>query len=309
MPIDHTGRRAGTRLRPALSLFAYVCAVFLGGALLAPWLYRLVGWSAPASALAAKPFHRYLDRCLQVIALLGLWPLLRGLELRSPLVLLQAAAPARWRRLAHGAAVGFVSLGLVALLALAAQVRQFGPDLHGGRFWGKLAGATGAAIAVGFLEEFLFRGAVYGALRRAWNWRIALVASSLIYAVVHFIQKSDLQGAVTWHSGLDLLPQMLASLANPHEAVPAFLVLTLAGVILALAYQRTGDLYFSIGLHASWVFWIKSYGILTVADSNVISPLFGTGEVVDGWLAPLVLLMVLLLLPRRAPGPRREGDA
>src|SRR5580704_17993447 len=105
-PIYQPSRPTDARLRPTLALLAYVCAVFIGGALLAPWLYWLAGRVAPGSQLAAKPFHRYLDRSLLGIALVGIWPLLRGLDLRSPWQLLRAAAPGQWRRLARGAALG-----------------------------------------------------------------------------------------------------------------------------------------------------------------------------------------------------------
>jgi len=45
--------------------------------------------------------------------------------------------------------------------------------------------------------------------------------------------------------------------------VPGFLNLTLVGILLAVAFHRTGALYFPIGLHASWVVWIKLYGYVS----------------------------------------------
>ena len=58
---------------------------------------------------------------------------------------------------------------------------------------------------------------------------------------------------------------MLAGFADFHALVPGFFSLTLAGILLGLAYQRTGNLYFSIGLHAGWIFWLKTYGAFTPA--------------------------------------------
>ena len=80
--------------------------------------------------------------------------------------------------------------------------------------------------------------------------------------------------------------------------MPGFFNLTLAGVLLALAYQRTGNLYFSIGLHAGWIFWLKSYGAFTkdVANANVW--LWGTGKMTDGWLALVVLTLTLVVFTR-----------
>ena len=70
---------------------------------------------------------------------------------------------------------------------------------------------------------------------------------------------------MAWNSGLILLPRMLGGFADFHALVPGFFNLTLAGVLLGLAYQRTGNLYFSIGLHAGWIFWLKTYGAFTPA--------------------------------------------
>ena len=73
--------------------------------------------------------------------------------------------------------------------------------------------------------------------------------------------------------------------------VPGFLNLTVAGVILGLAYQRTGNLYRSIGLHAGWIFSLKVYGLLTRATSGANAWFWGTGKMFDGWLALGVLAL------------------
>ena len=48
----------------------------------------------------------------------------------------------------------------------------------------------GAAIVVGILEETLFRGMLFGLLRRDMNWRWAAVFSALLFACVHFIDQA-----------------------------------------------------------------------------------------------------------------------
>jgi membrane protease YdiL (CAAX protease family) len=67
--------------------------------------------------------------------------------------------------------------------------------------------------------------------------------------------------------------------------------------MLGLAYQRTGNLYFSIGLHVGWIFWVKAYGVITVGV-GAESAFWGSGNLVDGWLALLILVATLLVLPR-----------
>jgi hypothetical protein len=163
-------------------------------------------------------------------------------------------------------------------------------------------------VSVAILEEVLFRGAIFGALRRVCDWRFALLVSSMIYAIVHFFGKSDLVGPVTWHSGLDLLPTKLAGFVDWPRVIPAFFNLTLAGMLLGLAYQKTGNLYFSIGLHTSWIFWIKSYEILTKKVKGADVSLWGTENLIDGWLALVVLSMTLLILVR-IPLPKPKQTA
>ena len=298
------GDSLNSRPRPTTSLAVYVCIVFIGGALLAPWLYWLVNHLAPSSSFATKPFHRYLDRSLLALAIVGIWPLLRYLNVTAPLELFIPSSPHHLKRLGRGALLGFASLACVTGVALAVGARQFALDVHGAKLVEKLAMAAATAIAVALVEEFLFRGAIFGAFRRVWNWRVALLASSVIYAVVHFLSKTDLTGPVTWHSGLDLLLQMFSALANPREALPAMLSLTVVGVALGLAYQRTGDLYFSIGLHAGWVFWLKTYGLVTAAVPNTgaaLTRIAGSHKVLDGWLALAVVLALWLVIPRMTP--------
>jgi CAAX protease family protein len=89
-----------------------------------------------------------------------------------------------------------------------------------------------------------------------------------------------------------------AILSHPPPMIPAFLTLLAAGSILALCYQRTGALYFSIGLHAGWIFWLKSYRFL-FQQSGGHPSFWGGGELIDGWLSFLVLAVLFIFLARR----------
>ena len=296
-------------MRPFRTLLIYTLAVFLGGALLAPWVYKLVQTLAPGTHAAQSPFHRYMDRCFLGLALVGIWPLLRGLGATSSwreigLVKLSGQG----RRLFDGFAVGFGSLACVAIAALAAHGRVFNPNLTAARLGDKLAGAAGTAVVVSVLEELLFRGAIFGALRKIWDWRAALLVSSMIYAIVHFMGSPELQSPVTWSSGLELLPRKLEGFVNLEVVIPGFFNLTLAGILLGLAYQKTGNLYFSIGLHAGWIFWLKSYGAFTSSAADASAWFWGTtGSLTAGWRC-LFLAALFFFLPgeRAKSGERRH---
>ena len=284
-------------MRPIRALVIYLVAVFIGGSLLAPWLWWLAHFVAPGyPAIAKAPFHRFVDRSFLLIALAGLWPLLRELGATSWREVGLVSPAGQLKKLGGGRLLGFGSLAIVAVLALGGHIREFAPNLTTHKIAGALLSAAVTAAVVATLEEILFRGGVFGGLRRLLPWKVALGISSAVYALVHFLQRSELTGPVRWNSGLALLPQILAGFADWHQLVPGFFNLTLAGILLGLAYQRTGNLYFSIGLHAGWIFWLKIYGAFTTAAAPAVSWFWGTGKMIDGWLALVVLSLTLALL-------------
>jgi hypothetical protein len=115
----------------------------------------------------------------------------------------------------------------------------------------------------------------------------------MIYALVHFLQSAESAGPIGWDSGLILLPRMLSGFADVHAILPGFFSLTLAGVLLGLAYQRTGNLYFSIGLHAGWIFCLKIYAQITLQSPHAAIWFWGGGKMTDGWLAFFALAATL----------------
>lgn len=293
------------RMRPLVAFLIYLVVVFIGGPLLAPWLYWGAQHFADASPwLAEQPFRRYVNRCMLVFALVGMYPLIRGFGARSAAELGLIKPGGQWGKLLGGFVLGFVSLALIVVVCMTAGVRVWGYGLDGAEFTKILFEAALAGAAVSVIEELLFRGAIFGSFRKVMPWTLAALISSSIYAILHFMKRVDDMAADHWYSGLVVLGHMLSGFANWHEVVPGFFNLTLAGMLLALAYQRSGNLYFSIGLHGGWIFWRRAYGSLTDTprvDGVEVSPspdewFFGTKTMTDGWLAALVLLAALIVL-------------
>jgi len=293
-------------MRPVRLLLIYFAVVFLGGALLAPWLFALAQWGAAHfpgwQNLAKNPFHRFVDRAILGLALICLWPFFRALGLRTWHDFGLANPRDHWRKIIFGFAVGFLSLACVVVLAISFGARKLNLEHADSELLRHLLNAGFAALLVPILEELIFRGALFGALRKVHSWQIALVISSVIYALVHFLSKPPSPASVDWASGLLLLPKMLRGSGELETLLPKFLTLTLAGMILGLAYQRTGNLFLSMGLHGGWIFWLKSYRYATAETPGNVRWICGSNELIDGWLALPILAVVFLILLRR-PAP------
>lgn len=284
-------------MRAAGILLAYLVGALLVAALAAPWVYQLGQWAAGEAdflkGLGTQPFHRYLNRCLLLTALAGLWPLARAFRLTSRSSLGLAWDAGSRRRLGLGLATGFGSLLTAALLMALAGVRGFNFNHTPSVLLELALNATLSAAAVAMLEELFFRGVVFGALRQSLPPPAAIGISSLIYAALHFLARVEHSGPVEWTSGLALLPRLLRGMVAPENLAPAGLTLAVGGAVLALAYQRTGSLWFSIGLHAGWVFWLKVVKTVTSPGTAAGGTFWGTDKLLDGWLALVVMLVLL----------------
>src|SRR5512140_1383982 len=120
-------------MRPVRVVGLYFLVVFLGASLLSPWIYWLVqalNHVLPLAGLAAKPFPRYFNRALLILALVGLVPLLRGAGLGS---WREIGLVRRWDAgtlLGWGFALGLLSLACVVAVVVGCGGRQLDPDLR-----------------------------------------------------------------------------------------------------------------------------------------------------------------------------------
>ncbi|KAB2660765.1 MAG: CPBP family intramembrane metalloprotease [Verrucomicrobia bacterium] len=275
--------------RPLRALGVYLAVVFFGAAAVAPWLWRAAQWLARehgmGAGLAAQPFHRYVHRCLLVLALALLWPLVREFRLRT-----WAEVGWRWdagerRRWVAAFLLGLVALGAAAAVAVAGGGRTWSVTGGAGPWIGRVAAAAGTAVVVSVLEELLFRGAVFGGLRRHGGFAVAATVTSAAYAWVHFFERPAPPLAIDAWSGFRTLGEMLGGFADPRALVPGLGSLFVAGWTLAILRERTGGLAAAMGLHAGWIFWLRAYGWMTAAVPGADPRWWGSGRLYDGWIA------------------------
>ena len=281
-----------------LKIPIYLVAVLAAGGLVAPWVFwggQTLAAAGVTDWLAKFPFHRVLSRSVQISALVLLWPALLWIGLRRVKDLgLQ-------RNLSAGRDVvaGLVlAVGIVALLAvfyLLAGWFVLRPDPE----WGKLGRIVLTAVAVGSIEEFIFRGVILGLCLWSLRPTAAIAASSLLFAVLHFLKpaRSSLQaGEVHFWSGWTELLNFTAAWPAPAVLAAGMASLLVAGWILGLATVKTHSLWLPIGLHTGWVFAQQTLQVFlrpAPAEISALWPWVGpnlvSGAVPTG-LLPLVAL-------------------
>lgn len=323
MPDEATGPQEAELIelnpQPRRRLLVWILLLFAGslvlGAVLAPYLFNAMLWLGrhyPAlSGLRDLEFEKVASRAVTGVALLSIIPAVMLAKLTHLYSLGYTACDDWWKRVGRGLAVGAAAMAVVLLLGWAIRAydlrTEFAPNLAG-----KLAAYFIGALLVGVIEETLFRGALFGVLRRLMGFWGGAILSSLVYSAVHFARPEPQVGVVYghWYSGLKLLPYMFNTIRwGGYHFFPIALTLFVLGLGLCAYYRRYGNLYFVIGFHAGlvWVMRIGSY--FFSRDADRFSRLFGPSVVIaKAYISLLVVLAFLAaaLWPVRSR-PRAEG--
>lgn len=287
-------------------------------AVLAPWVCRGGQWLAAVAEVRELPrliewvaescgrakFSRFFDRSLLFAALVLLpFPIRRIRRVRASAVsvpVVREDAPG-WRTGVWQLFVGFLiaSVLLAALclgLALAGAY-EARPEIGGvGRFLKK---AFIPALFAAPLEEWLFRGVLYGIwLRFVKPWS-AVMGTAFLFSLLHFlhppawVEFSDPQHPL---AGFALLGTILQHFTNPLFFVTDFATLFFVGIILGWARLKTGALWLSIGLHAGWIVVLKACSFFyTQVPDHFLRP-WWIGNSLRSGILPLLALCVTVVL-------------
>jgi len=154
-----------------------------------------------------------------------------------------------------GVGLAFVILLVVFLLSLSTgsiEVRGFArPATETSSVAGYLVGAIVAFLLVGIYEELMFRGYVLQVLNERAGRGVAVLVSSVIFAVMHG--------------------------ANPGADLMGIVNIVAIGALLAYLFYRSGALWMPIGFHAGWNF-LLGY-VFTLPVSGL--PMRGILDVVE----------------------------
>jgi uncharacterized protein len=209
-------------------------ALWVGG------LARIVAWAglfvalwilfqAAATVLPVARQHTMVtgSMVMTLAALAAGAILVRGADGRSPLAIGIAVSRRTPREAGVGVVIGAAGLAVAVAAMLVSGVLRYGAQDGTAISWIAIV-ATQAALFTLFAlaEEAVFRGYAFQVLARVGGPALAIVVSSVLFALAHG--------------------------ANPSIGLFAMVNIFLAGILLALAYLRTFSLWFATAVHMAW---------------------------------------------------------
>jgi membrane protease YdiL (CAAX protease family) len=251
-------------------------------------------------------FHRIASRIAMLIALAGVIWVVRRYRLGNREAL--GFAPPAGAYLAttfRYFIAGFLMMIPMLALMFAAHLRLPKADVvYNGAFVAELVvSSLVGGLIVALVEETFFRGFLHTAVERDRGAATAVIAVSLLFAVLHFVGKARVPGVeYHWASGWQWLGETLRLLARPAAIVDALLVYFGIGVLLGLVRAWMGHTAGCIGLHAGWV--TAMLIVRESTDANEAAPLAflqGSFDHFVGWLVLgwTVLMGIAFVLVKR----------
>jgi len=245
------------RLLLFLSLaLALACAISPILTLGADWF--MTQW--PALMPRRIPFHRTFNRAFMVSGIVLFLLFHRALitaEVKK-LFLVGRAATRRDFLAGLGLAAGSILLIVTAMTAADIYTPFF--RLRPSVALSRIAGAAASGMFAGVFEELFFRGILFMGLRSHIYDRRAYLLANSFYAALHFAKPAEAYfiDQLDLSAGFRHLAYTFTPFLDPMSLLPGFVGIFLVGAVLSFAVERTGNLFLAIGLHAGWVFGLKT---------------------------------------------------
>jgi membrane protease YdiL (CAAX protease family) len=264
-----------------LLLFALIVLAFT--ALLSPW--AALTWE---NFLSANPgwenlrysFGKIFNRMFMICGIVLFFFCRPFLKLGSVSDLGLVPRSLAWRDISVGFGLALASMATLALVMSLAGVFTPFFRLSLARSLERCATAMLAAASVGFIEEILFRGVIFKGLLADLGRVRAYLFAGLFYSAIHFVKPGDntLFASIDQWTGVRYLFASFQPFANLGALFPGFLGLFLIGAVLCFAFERSGTLYLSIGLHAGWIFSLKTLRVFGDFTRDDLGWLFGSTD-------------------------------
>ncbi len=252
------------------------------------------------SLIAPVPFHRVMHRMAMLVGVGVLVYLTRWLGVADRQSLGYALPrPLFVRQVLQAFLIGVLLMSPLVAMLYGLDLRIARPGFEwGGRLPGAIAQGLGTGFAVAFIEETFFRGVMLSAIRRESGAKLAVILTSLVYAVLHFLGgKINIPAdQVHWSNGFDVLITLFDAYRDPLALVDSLAALFAVGVMLALVRLRTNAIAVCIGLHAGWVCVITVMRNASLRNPETPhSWLVGSYDGVIGWGACALLVCIIVV--------------
>ena len=246
----------------------------------------------------AYPFDRILTRSVLLVLLILLIPLWRMVPKETSGLIFPDFSI---RQFSQSFLVGLVILAIPVFMILILEIRLIALELEISflTILGILLVGIFLACLIGLFEEILFRGFLYGSLKKRIGGVMAALVSSALYSSVHFLKPTgELELPINWFAGFVYLEQSIGNMMYLQQDWDARLSLMILGCFFCLIRERF-NLFCCIGLHAAFVVGIAITRQLTTVnlDSQFLSLISSYNEVI-GQLVSLWLLLLICVLYR-----------
>jgi uncharacterized protein len=285
--------------------------------ILSPWFAIGADWLAEQLlGVERYPFSRIFNRTFMISGIVLFFVCRRLLRIGNlselGLVSLRQGAS----DLLRGWSLAVASLAALLLAMSVAQVFEPYFRLSFSQSLSRSLSALLSGVFAGGLEEIFFRGILFKGLLQGGRLFRAFVLSSLFYSALHFVKP----GEAYFIDGFDPLAGFrhlfytFTPFLEPFTILPGMFGLFLLGVVLSYAFLRTGNLYLAIGLHAGWIFGLKSVRVFGDYARSDLGWLFGSTDpkIVSGvasWIGIASVLLLVHWLTRNRCGLTRDRTA
>ncbi|MEW6036883.1 MAG: CPBP family intramembrane glutamic endopeptidase [Pseudomonadota bacterium] len=206
------------------------------------------------------------------------------------------------RQIGLGLGLGLLMLGLHVAVIMALDIRVFS-EIQAARHPSVpilLLKHIGVALLLATSEELLFRGLTFAILAKFVRPAYVIAITSFYYALPHFLRSrlKLAESELNWDSGFRVLADAVGN-GIAEADLSSFLALLCAGVFLGCVRARVAQgLGYCIGIHAGWVFVIKTcksftydgnagpFGVLVGSYDSII------GYLSAGWISASTLLFL-----------------